>query len=147
MWVQIGCFLKNVLSVLAWMVFTQLNVVGKQSVVYAFKNKFNVKGLFLKSQLLLVLVVVRKSSYSWLLLKYRNLGIQDSAMNLTVEIEQEEDGRWIAEVVDLPGVLVYAQTLEDATTQVQALALRVLADRLEHGESGSALVNVSFQAA
>jgi predicted RNase H-like HicB family nuclease len=68
-------------------------------------------------------------------------------MNLTVEIEQEEDGRWIAEVVDLPGVLVYAQTIEDATAKVQALALRVLADRLEHGEGGSAFVNVSFEAA
>jgi predicted RNase H-like HicB family nuclease len=52
-------------------------------------------------------------------------------MNLAIEIEQEEDGRWIAEVIDLPGVLVYAQTPEEATTQVQALALRVLADRLE----------------
>lgn len=68
-------------------------------------------------------------------------------MNLTVEIEQEEDGRWIAEVVDLPGVLVYAQTVEDATAQVQALALRVLADRLEHGETGTAFISVSFEAA
>jgi predicted RNase H-like HicB family nuclease len=68
-------------------------------------------------------------------------------MNLTVEIEQEEDGRRIAEVVDLPGVLVYAQTIEDAIAKVQALALRVLADRLEHGEGGSAFVNVSFEAA
>jgi predicted RNase H-like HicB family nuclease len=68
-------------------------------------------------------------------------------MNLTVGIEQEEDGRWIAEVVDLPGVLVYAQTIEDAIAKVQALALRVLANRLEHGEGGSAFVNVSFEAA
>jgi predicted RNase H-like HicB family nuclease len=68
-------------------------------------------------------------------------------MHLTVEIEQEEDGRWIAEVVDLLGVLVYAQTIEDAIAKVQALALRVLADRLEHGEDGSAFVNVSFEAA
>jgi predicted RNase H-like HicB family nuclease len=68
-------------------------------------------------------------------------------MHLTVEIEQEEDGRWIAEVVDLPGVLVYAQTIEDAIAKVQALALRVLANRLEHGEGGSAFVNVSFEAA
>jgi predicted RNase H-like HicB family nuclease len=68
-------------------------------------------------------------------------------MNLIVDIEQEEDGRWIAEVVDLPGVLVYAQTIEDAIAKVQALALRVLADRLEHGEGGSAFVNVSFEAA
>jgi predicted RNase H-like HicB family nuclease len=68
-------------------------------------------------------------------------------MNLTVEIEQEKDGRWIVEVVDLPGVLVYAQTIEDAIAKVQALALRVLADRLEHGEGGSAFFNVSFEAA
>jgi predicted RNase H-like HicB family nuclease len=68
-------------------------------------------------------------------------------MNLIVEIEQEEDGRWIAEIIGLPGVLVYAQTCEEATTRVQALALRVLADRLEHGESGSTLVSISFQAA
>jgi predicted RNase H-like HicB family nuclease len=68
-------------------------------------------------------------------------------MNLTVEIEQEEDGRWIAEVLGLPGVLVYAHTPEAAMMQAQALALRVLADRLEHGEIGSALVNIAFQAA
>jgi predicted RNase H-like HicB family nuclease len=55
-------------------------------------------------------------------------------MNLTIEIEQEEDGRWIAEVMDLVGVLVYGQTREEAIAHVQALALRVLADRLEHGE-------------
>ncbi len=55
-------------------------------------------------------------------------------MNLMIEIEQEEDGRWIAEVIDLVGVLVYGQTREEAIAHVQALALRVLADRLEHGE-------------
>jgi predicted RNase H-like HicB family nuclease len=68
------------------------------------------------------------------------------AMKFTVETEQEDDGRWIAEVIDLPGVLVYAQTCEDAITQVQALALRVLAERLEQGETESGLVSVSFQA-
>ena len=51
-------------------------------------------------------------------------------MKVTVETEQEDDGRWIAEIIDLPGVLVYAQTCEEAITQVQALALRVLAERL-----------------
>ena len=50
-------------------------------------------------------------------------------MNLTIEIEEEEDGRWIAEVIDLPGVLIYGQTVEEAVTKVQALALRVLADK------------------
>ncbi|MEG3439435.1 type II toxin-antitoxin system HicB family antitoxin [Pannus brasiliensis CCIBt3594] len=68
-------------------------------------------------------------------------------MNLTVEIEQEEDGRWIAEMIGLPGVLAYGQTREEAIARVQALALRVLADRLEHGEGEATLVTISFQAA
>lgn len=58
-----------------------------------------------------------------------------AAMTLTIEIEQEEDGRWLAEVPDLPGVLAYGQTRQEAIDKVQALSLRVLADRLEHGES------------
>jgi len=68
-------------------------------------------------------------------------------MVFTVEIEQEEDGRWIAEVVDLPGVLAYGQTPEEAKAKVQALALRVIADRLEHGEAGPELLSISFAAA
>lgn len=52
-----------------------------------------------------------------------------------IELEQEEDGRWIAEVLDLPGVLAYGATREEAMAAVQALALRVMADRLEHGEA------------
>ena len=55
-------------------------------------------------------------------------------MPLTIEVEQEEDGRWLAEVSQLPGVLTYGQTHPEAVTRAQALALRVLADRLEHGE-------------
>ena len=51
-----------------------------------------------------------------------------------VEIERESDGRWIAEVTDLPGVLTYGTSREEAVTRAQALALRVLAERLEHGE-------------
>jgi predicted RNase H-like HicB family nuclease len=50
-------------------------------------------------------------------------------MDLTIEIEQEEDGRWIAEVIGLPGVLAYGKTQNDAVTRAQVLALRVLADR------------------
>ena len=53
---------------------------------------------------------------------------------LTIELEQEQDGRWIAEVTDLPGVMVYGQTREEALTKVRALTLRVIADRLDHGE-------------
>lgn len=68
-------------------------------------------------------------------------------MNFTIEIELEQDGRWIAEVVDIPGVLVYGQTREEAVNKVKALALRVLADMLEHGELTPELINISFAAA
>ncbi len=54
---------------------------------------------------------------------------------MNIETEREEDGRWIAEVPDLPGVMVYGVNREEAITKVKALALRVLADRLEHGEN------------
>lgn len=56
-------------------------------------------------------------------------------MCLTVNLEREEDGRWIAEVPDLPGVMVYGQTQDDAIRKVTVQSLRVLADRIEHGES------------
>jgi predicted RNase H-like HicB family nuclease len=52
-----------------------------------------------------------------------------------IEIEREKDGRWIAEVPDLPGVMVYGKTRAQALAKVEALALRVIADRLDHGES------------
>ena len=66
---------------------------------------------------------------------------------LTIEIEQEEDGRWIAEVSEIPGALVYGSTTEEANARVQALVLRVLAERLEHGETPPELVSVAFKAA
>jgi predicted RNase H-like HicB family nuclease len=55
-------------------------------------------------------------------------------MNLHVELEQETDGRWIAEIPELPGVLVYGETRDQATQKAQVLALRVLADGLEQGQ-------------
>ena len=55
-------------------------------------------------------------------------------MRLNIEVEQEDDGRWIAEIPMLPGVMVYGQTRDEAIERVRVLALRVLADRLEHGE-------------
>ena len=55
-------------------------------------------------------------------------------MHLSVETEQEEDGRWLSEVPDLPGVLAYGATQAKAVATVQALAARVIADRIEHGE-------------
>lgn len=66
-------------------------------------------------------------------------------MHLTVEVDREEDGRWIAEVPDLKGVLAYGASRDEAIAHAQALALRVLADRLEHGEAGPDLVSVSFR--
>ena len=55
-------------------------------------------------------------------------------MKLKIEIEREDDGRWICEVLELPGVMAYGGTRKGALAAVQALALRVIADRLEHGE-------------
>ena len=56
-------------------------------------------------------------------------------MNLAIELEQEDDGRWIAEIDDLDGVLVYGETREEAIRKVKTLALRVIADRFENGEA------------
>jgi predicted RNase H-like HicB family nuclease len=64
-----------------------------------------------------------------------------------VEIEREEDGRWLAEVPELPGVLAYGASPSEAQAKVQALALRVVADRLEHGEAGPDVIDISFNAA
>lgn len=68
-------------------------------------------------------------------------------MQLTMETEQETDGRWVAEVLELPGVMAYGASSEKAIVLVQALALRTLADRLEHGEAGPDLTSISFDAA
>jgi predicted RNase H-like HicB family nuclease len=64
-----------------------------------------------------------------------------------VEVEQEEDGRWLAEVLELPGVLAYGQSQDAAVSKVQALALRVVAKRLDHGEAGPQLLSISFASA
>jgi predicted RNase H-like HicB family nuclease len=68
-------------------------------------------------------------------------------MTYSIEIERETDGRWIAEVTDLPGVLAYGATQAEATARVQALALRVIADRLEHGELSLEFATITFAAA
>ena len=54
---------------------------------------------------------------------------------MKIEVEREDDGRWIAEVVDLPGVMGYGDSRKEAIPKVEVLALRVIADRLEHGEA------------
>lgn len=55
-------------------------------------------------------------------------------MKLSIELEQEDDGRWIAEILEISGVMVYGQTQVEAVAKAQALALQVLAERLEAGE-------------
>lgn len=67
-------------------------------------------------------------------------------MVFTIESEQEEDGRWIAEVVEIPGAMTYGASQDDASKRAQALVMRIIADRLEHGEAGL-LLNVTFIAA
>lgn len=68
-------------------------------------------------------------------------------MTFKIELEREQDGRWIAEIPDLAGVLCYGANQAEAMAKVQALALRVLAERLEHQEAPGELLNVTFQAA
>jgi predicted RNase H-like HicB family nuclease len=71
---------------------------------------------------------------------------RQARMKFTVEYEQEEDGRWLAEVKEIPGVLTYGRDADEAVAHAQALALRVIADRLDNGESVPALM-FSFSAA
>ena len=61
---------------------------------------------------------------------------------MRIEVEREEDGRWIAEVPDLPGVMAYGKTRAEAVSKVEVLALRTLADRLEHGEKIPAITKL-----
>lgn len=65
----------------------------------------------------------------------------------TIETEQEEDGRWIAEILEIPGALVYGDSQQQAIVNVQALALRVIAEKLEHGEIVQGLTSLTFTAA
>lgn len=68
-------------------------------------------------------------------------------MNFTIEHEREEDGRWLAEVPELPGVLAYGTTADEAMAKAEVLALRVLADRIEHGEAKPQSISIGVVAA
>ena len=68
-------------------------------------------------------------------------------MNLTLECEREEDGRWLAEVAALPGVLAYGASANEAIAKAEVLALRVLAEQLEHGEAAPVDISISIAAA
>jgi predicted RNase H-like HicB family nuclease len=69
------------------------------------------------------------------------------SVSFPIELDREEDGRWIADIPDLPGVLCYGTTRDEAMARVQALALRVLAERLEQAEAPAEFLEVSFRAA
>ena len=68
-------------------------------------------------------------------------------MTFSVKFEREDDDRWLAEVLELPGVLAYGQTSDNAIAKAQALALRALADSLEHSEGSPEFLNIHFAAA
>ncbi len=68
-------------------------------------------------------------------------------MDFRIECEREDDGRWLAEVPQLPGVLAYGSSADEAMAKAEALALRVLAERLEHGESRAHTINIFVAAA
>ena len=65
-------------------------------------------------------------------------------MNFTIECEEEADGRWLAEVPQLPGVLCYGRSADEAMAKAEALALRAMAERLEHGESRPVAISISL---
>lgn len=68
-------------------------------------------------------------------------------MQFTVETEQEVDGRWIAEVIEVPGVMKYGQSREEAVAYAEALVLRVIAERIENGEQPVEPIHITFAAA
>jgi predicted RNase H-like HicB family nuclease len=68
-------------------------------------------------------------------------------MNCTIETELEDDGRWLAEVPELPGVLAYGATRDQAMSRAQVLALRVIAERLEHNEAKPQTISIAIAAA
>lgn len=68
-------------------------------------------------------------------------------MQFTIETEQEVDGRWIAEVIEIPGVMKYGQSREEAIVHAEALALRVIAERIENGEQPVEPIHITFAAA
>jgi predicted RNase H-like HicB family nuclease len=71
----------------------------------------------------------------------------EMGMNFSIETDREVDGRWIAEVPALSGVIVYGATRAEAVSKAKALALHVIADRIDHGEDAGELVSLTFQAA
>lgn len=68
-----------------------------------------------------------------------------SPVILSIELDREEDGRWIAEAIELPGVMGYGATREEAISKTEKLAIEVIADRIQHGELPPSALSISFQ--
>jgi predicted RNase H-like HicB family nuclease len=68
----------------------------------------------------------------------------DEEVNLTIDLDREDDGRWIAEAIELPGVMCYGQTRDEAVSKTEHLAIEVIADRIAHHELPSSALSVSF---
>jgi len=68
----------------------------------------------------------------------------DEGVNLTIDLDREEDGRWIAEALELPGVMCYGQSRDEAIANAERLAIEVIADRVTHGELPPSAFSVSF---
>ncbi len=68
-------------------------------------------------------------------------------MNLSIECERETDGRWIAEITQIPGAMAYGATREEAMARAEIVALRAIADRIEHGEARPLDISISLAAA
>ncbi len=66
-------------------------------------------------------------------------------MDLTIELDREEDGRWIGEAPELPGVMTYGASLEEAVSNTERLAIEVIADRIQHGELPATALSVRFR--
>ena len=71
----------------------------------------------------------------------------DRRMRFTIEVEREEDGRWIAEIAEIPGAMTYGTNRGEAIAKVEALALRVLAEKIEAGEQPAEPIRITFAAA
>lgn len=91
--------------------------------------------------------MIAPASSGWRLPPGRPAVLQSGEVAFTIEIEREDDGRWMAEVEALPSVMGYGRDRDEAVAKVQALALRVIAERRKRGESPAELLNVTFKAA
>jgi predicted RNase H-like HicB family nuclease len=76
-----------------------------------------------------------------------DFGVSEAHMQIVLECEREEDGRWLAEIAQLPGVLAYGTSANEAMAKAEVLALRVLAEQLEHSEAGPLNISISLPAA